>query len=88
MILTYLDSPINDVSPRYCLFFSISVIFRGTREVKVGPKVSILGLSLFHKNWNLPNIFQAMFFFARVLPLPRNSAILDYIWGIKCPKIP
>ena len=31
LILTYLDSAMAKVSLRYCLFFSISAIFRGKR---------------------------------------------------------
>ena len=42
LILTYLDSPMAEVFPHYCLFFSILAIFRGRRGVKVGPKVVTL----------------------------------------------
>ena len=43
LILTYLDSPMAEVFPDYCLYFSISGIFRGKRVVKVGPKLRTLG---------------------------------------------
>ena len=54
--------------------------------IKVGRKVETLGPSLFHENSNPSNFFQTMFLFARVLPLVRMSAILDYTWGSKGPK--
>ena len=62
-ILTCLDSSMAKVFPHYCLFFSISAIFRRKRGVKVGPKVLILGL--FHKYSNPSKIFQTKFLFAR-----------------------
>ena len=34
----------------------------------------------------LQNIFQTNFWFARLLPMVRISAILDYIWGSKGPN--
>ena len=42
LILTYLDSPMAEVFPDYCLLFSISAIFRGKRRVKVESKVLTL----------------------------------------------
>ena len=60
--------------------------FMGKRVVKSGPKVQTLGPSLFHKNSNPSNFFQAMFLFARVLPLVRISAILDHMSASKGPK--
>ena len=48
--------------------------------VKVGPKVQILG-QILQKN------FQTLFLLARLLLLVKTSAKLDYIWGIKAPKI-
>ena len=48
-ILTYLDSPMAEVFPHYCLFFSILAIFRRKRGVIVAPKVLTLGPFLFHK---------------------------------------
>ena len=83
LILTYFDSPMAEVFSHYCLFFSISAIFRRKRGVKAGTKVAILGPSLFHKNLNPSKTFQAMFLFPRVLPLVRISAILDHIWGVR-----
>ena len=50
LIFTYLDSPMAEVFSYYCLSFSISVIFRWKRVVKVGPKVQTLGRSIFHGN--------------------------------------
>ena len=61
LILTYLDSPKVDVFPHYSLSFSISVTFRGKWVIKVGPKMKILGLSLFHENSNPSNLFQQCF---------------------------
>ena len=75
-----------EVFPYNSLSFSISAMFRGKWVVKLGPKVQTLGPSLFHENSNPSNFFQAMFLFVRVLVLVRISAILDYIWGSKCPK--
>ena len=43
--------------------------------------------ALFHKNSNPSKMFQTNFLFARVLPLVRISAILEYIWGSKGPNI-
>ena len=48
LILTYLDSQVTEVFPDYCLYFSISAIFRGRRVVRVGPKVQTLGPFLFY----------------------------------------
>ena len=87
LILTYLDSLITKFFHRCCLSFSISVIFRGKRVVQVGRKLETLGPSLFRENLNPSNFFQTMFLLTRVLPLVRISAILDYIWGSKGPKI-
>ena len=56
LILTYLDSPMAEDFPHYCLSFLNLAIFRGKRVVKVGLKVQILGPSLFHENSN-PSIF-------------------------------
>ena len=56
LILTYLDSPMAEDFPHYCLSFLDLAIFRGKRVVKVGLKVQILGPSLFHENSN-PSIF-------------------------------
>ena len=86
LILTYLDSPMAEVFPYYCLSFSISAIISGKRVVKGGPKVKPLGPSLFHENSNPSSFFQTIFLFARVRPLVRISAILDLIRGSKCPK--
>ena len=86
LILTYLDSPMAEVFPHYCLSFSIPAIFMGKRVVNVGPKVQTLAPSLFHENSNPSSFFQTMFLFARVLPLARISAILDHICGSKSPK--
>ena len=80
LILTYLDSPMAEVLPHYCLSFSISAIFRGKRMVKVGRKVQTLGPSLVHKNLNPSNFFQTMFLFPRVLPLvkpPKKGYFMD-----------
>ena len=86
LILTYLDNPVAVAFPHYWISFSISVIFRGKRVVKVGPKVQTLGRFLFHENSNPSYFFQTMFLFVRVL-LMRILAILDHIWGSKGPKI-
>ena len=40
-IFTNLDSSVAEVLPHYCLVFSILVIFRKKRGVKVGPVWSI-----------------------------------------------
>ena len=87
LILTHLNNLMAEGFFHHCLSFSISVIFRGKRVVKVGPKVQTLVQSLFHKNSNPSNFFQIMFLFARVLlPLVKISAILDHISAIKGPK--
>ena len=77
LILTYLDSPMAEAFPNYCLFFSILGIFRGKRVVKVGSKVQTLSPSLFYENSNVSRFFQTIFLFDRVLPLVRILAILD-----------
>ena len=86
LILTYLDSPMAEVYPHYCLSFPISAIFRGKRVVKVGQQVQTLGPSLFHQNSNTLNFFETMLLFARVLPLVRIPAIIHYVWGSKDQK--
>ena len=87
LVLTHLNSLMAEVFFHHCLSFSISVIFRGKRVVKVGPKVQTLVPSLFHKNSNPSNFFQIMFLFARVLlHLVKISAILDHTWTSKGPK--
>ena len=87
LILTHLNNLMAEGFFHHCLSFSISVIFRGKRVVKVGPKVQTLVPSLFHKNSNPSNFFQIMFLFARVLlPLVKSSVILDHIWASKSPK--
>ena len=87
LILTHLNNLMAEGFFHHCFSFSISVIFRGKRVVKVGPKVQTLVPSLFHKNSNPSNFFQIMFLFARVLlPLVKISAILDHISAIKGPK--
>ena len=66
-------------------FFRTNAIFtnfdylHGKRGVKVRPKMLSFGLSLLHKNSNPSKIFETSFLFARVLPLVRSLAILDYI---------
>ena len=60
LILTYLDSPMAEVFPHFCLSFSILAIFRGEQVVKVGPKVQTLGPFLFHENSNPSMFFQTM----------------------------
>ena len=40
-ILTYLDSSMAEVFPHYCLFFSILVIFRRKRGVKVAKVLNL-----------------------------------------------
>ena len=50
LILTYLDGPMAEVFPHYCLFLSILAIFREKRVVKVGLKVQTLGPSLSYEN--------------------------------------
>ena len=42
LILTYLDSPMVKVFPGEFSFLSMSALFRGKQEFKVGPKVQIL----------------------------------------------
>ena len=44
--------------------------------------------SVFHKYSNPSKNFQTVFLFARVVPLVRISAILDYIRGIRTQKPP
>ena len=79
LILTHLNSLMAEGFFHHCLSFSISVIFRGKRVVKVGSKVQTLVPCLFHKNSNPSDFFQIMFLFARVLlPLVKISAILDH----------
>ena len=41
LILTYLDNPIAEIFPHYSQNFLISAIFRGKREVKIGPKCKL-----------------------------------------------
>ena len=79
-ILTYLDSPTVEVF-LLCLFFDLGYL----QGVKVRPKMPSFGLFLFNKNSN-PSKKISNFFFARVLPLVRISAILDFIWGSKDPN--
>ena len=86
LILTYLDSPMAEGFLLYCLSFSISAIFREKQVVKVGPRVEILGLSLFRRNSDPSHFLQKIFLFRRVLPLVRISAKLDHILGFKGPK--
>ena len=72
MILTYLDSPVAKVFPRYCLFLSISAILKGKRErgrVKVRTKVRIL-----------QNFFKQCFCLLEYLPMVTILAILDHTW--------
>ena len=54
--------------------------------MKVGPKILSFGPSLFHKNSNPSKKFKINFLFARVLPLVRILAILNYFWGSKDPN--
>ena len=65
---------------------TISAIFTGKREVKVGPKVLTLDPSLFNKNLIPSKNFQTMFLFPSVLPIVIILATLDHIWGSKGPK--
>ena len=65
---------------------SFMIYSHKTGKCKVGPKVLILGPSLFHKNSNPSKIFQIMFLFARVPPLVRISIILYHIWGVRVQK--
>ena len=81
--MTYLDSSVADVFTHYWLFISILAIFRREKAVKVGPKVLTLGPSLFHKYSNPSKNFQIGFLFARVLPLMRILAILEYIGEVR-----
>ena len=83
IILTYLDSSRAEVFPHGYLFFSVLVIFRRKRVVKVGPKVLTLGPSFFHKHSSPSKNFQTTFLFVRVLLLVRISAILDHIGGVR-----
>ena len=72
LILTYLDSPVAKVFPRYCLLLSISAIFKGKRErgrVKVRIKVRIL-----------QNFFKQCFCLLEYLPMVTILAILDHTW--------
>ena len=85
LILTYLDSPMDEFFLHYYLFFSISAIFRGKQGVKVGPQVQTLGPFLFHKYSNPSKNFQIIFLFARVLPLVTIPAKSDHTWGSKSP---
>ena len=86
LILTRLDSPMAEVSLHYDLSFSILVIFKGKRVVKVGPKVQTLGPSLFHESLNPSSFFQTMFLCARIVPLVRISTTLNHICGSKGSK--
>ena len=81
-----LNSPMAEDFPQYCLSFLISAIFRGKRVVRVEQKAQTLGPSLFHENSHPSSFFQTMFLFARVLPLIRNSTILNHICGSKGPE--
>ena len=83
---TYLDSPMAEVFPHYCLSFSVLAIFREKLVVKVGLKVQTLDPFFFMKTRILQIFFKQCFLFPRVLPLVRISAILDRIWGSKGPK--
>ena len=60
-ILTYLDSSVAEVFPKYCLFFSILATFRRKRGVRVGPKVITLGPFLFHKYSDPSKVFKQCF---------------------------
>ena len=60
LILTYLDSPMAEVFPHFCLSFSILAIFREKRVVKVGPKVQTLDPFLFHENLSPSMFFRTM----------------------------
>ena len=60
-ILTYLDSSVAEVFPKYCLFFSILATFRRKRGVRVGPKVVTLGPFLFHKYSDPSKVFKQCF---------------------------
>ena len=86
LILICLVSPMAGVFPPYCLFFSISTIFRRKWGVKVGPKVLTLSPSFLHKNLNPSKNLEAISLFAKVLPLVRISGILDHIRLSKGPK--
>ena len=61
LILTYLDGPMTEVFPHYCLSFPILAIISEKRVVKVGSKLQTLGPSLFHENSNLSIFFKQCF---------------------------
>ena len=63
-------------------------IFRGKWGVKIGPKVLVLGPSLFHKCSNPSKMFQTVFLLDTLLPLVRILAILDHIGGLRAQKPP
>ena len=58
LILTCLDCLMVEVFLHNCLSFSILVIFREKRVLKVGLKVQNLDPSLFNENLNLSSFFQ------------------------------
>ena len=86
LILTYLYGLMAEVFPHCYLSSLILAIFRVKWVVKLWLKLQTLGPSLFDGNSNPLNFFQAMFLFARVLPLVRILVILDHICGRKVPK--
>ena len=61
LILKYLDNPMAEVFPHYCLSFPISAIFRGKRAVEAGTKVQTLNPFLFHESLNPSTCFQTEF---------------------------
>ena len=62
LILTYLDSPMGEDFPYYCLSFSISAISRGIRVVKVGRKGKIWVRLFFMKTRILQIFFKQCFY--------------------------
>ena len=86
-ILTYFDSPMAVVFPRYYFFFDCDHL-QGETGVKVGPKVQTLGPPLFHRNHSPSKKLQTMFLFSRVriCLLVRVLAKLDHIWGSEGPS--
>ena len=61
LTLLYLDSPMAKVFPLRCLFCFISVIFRGKRAVKVGPKIQSLGRCHSVKKRKFSKIWKKLF---------------------------
>ena len=85
-IFTYLDSSMAEVFPHYFLFFSILIIFRKKRRLKVERKVLTLGPSLFHKYSNPSKKFSNSVFVCQSATSGESFDNIGPQWGTKGPK--